>query len=36
LVLAGGTPVVNATCRTMCSYGGMITIVAPGASQTLG
>jgi hypothetical protein len=36
LVTAGGTPVVNATCRTMCAYAGVITIVAPGASQTLG
>jgi hypothetical protein len=36
LVTVGGTPAVNATCRTMCSYGGMITIAAPGASQTLG
>jgi hypothetical protein len=36
LVTAGGQPVVNGTCQTTCAYGGVITIAAPGASQTLG
>jgi len=36
LVTAGGTPVVNATCTTTCSFGGVITITNPGATQTLG
>jgi hypothetical protein len=35
LVLAGGKPVVNATCTTTCSFGGMITITVPGSTQTL-
>jgi hypothetical protein len=36
LVLAGGSPVINATCTATCSFGGAITISVPGATQTLG
>lgn len=36
LVTAGGTPVVNATCTTTCVFGGAITVLNPGATQTLG
>jgi hypothetical protein len=36
LVTAGGQPVVDASCQTMCAYGGVITIAMPGATQTLG
>jgi len=36
LVLAGGQPVVNATCTTSCGFGGAITITRPGSTQTLG
>lgn len=36
LVMAGGKPVVNATCTATCSFGGAITITVPGATKTLG
>jgi hypothetical protein len=35
-VVVGGKPIVNANCKTACSYGGVVTIVAPGSAQTLG
>jgi hypothetical protein len=35
-VLAGGKPVVNASCTTTCAYAGVITIVEPGSEQTVG
>lgn len=36
LVMAGGTPVVNATCTNTCAFGGAITVSVPGSTQVLG
>ena len=36
LVLVGGQPAVNVSCKSVCSFGGAISITMPGAKQTLG
>ncbi len=36
LVLIGGQPAINVSCKLNCLWGGVITITMPGAKQTLG
>lgn len=36
LVLVGGQPAVNATCRSACAFGGAISVTMAGATRTLG
>lgn len=36
LVLVGGQPAVNLPCTCSCSFGGAVSITAPGTTQTLG
>ena len=34
-VMAGGMPILTSDCKCMCSYGGVISITAPGAAATV-
>ena len=36
MVLVGGQPAVNLSCKSVCAFGGAISITMPGAKQTLG
>lgn len=36
MALAGGTPLANAACTTTCAFGGAVSMMNPGTTQTLG